>query len=393
MRRTDLDSLRILICFSVIFAHALLIFAFEPRYSVKSVEPSLVASVIFEFIRSTAMALFFVIAGYSAVVSLRGRTVGQFVKERVLRLLIPLLAGVATFGSVIKYIELSQGRDFGFHGFREAEPLQEMLGKDSVVTFFDFFPLNLTNLNQLTWSHLWFLDYLFLLSILLLPLLLRLAKSKTRIDVPSSIVVYLPALLLAAILVPFKGYWPYLPNLLTDWQNFAYFGLCILIGAGMAVWPGFETRLRTEAPRLLMLTLVAFSGLVFFDESAVGRLCVAFTAWSAAGAALGYAARFRPAASPTFNYLSEATLPIYIIHHAPLLLIGLAILPLPIPDWIKMIIIWLSATAVSFIMYHFLVKPWWPVRWLFGMNPAIARSVQLPSKRTIEALNNSSFGI
>ena len=368
MRRTDLDSLRILICFSVIFAHALLIFAFEPRYSVKSIEPSMVASVIFEFIRSTAMALFFIIAGYVAVVSLRRRTVGQFVKERVLRLVVPLVAGVATFGSIIKYIELSHGRDFGFHGFREAEPLQEMLEKDYVVGFFDFFPRNLKHLNWLTWSHLWFLAYLFLLSIVLLPLLLRLAKSKTRMDVPPPIVVYLPALLLAAILVPFKGYWPYLPNLLTDWQNFAYYGFCLAIGAGIAVWPGFETRLRTEAPRLLMLTLVSFSGLVFFDESAAGRLCVAFTAWSAAGAALGYAARFRPAASPTFNYLSEATLPIYIIHHAPLLLIGLAILPLPISDWTKMFVIWLGATVVSFVTYHFLVRPWWPVRWLFGMN-------------------------
>ena len=328
----------------------------------------MVASVIFEFIRSTAMALFFIIAGYVAVVSLRRRTVGQFVKERVLRLVVPLVAGVATFGSIIKYIELSHGRDFGFHGFREAEPLQEMLEKDYVVGFFDFFPRNLKHLNWLTWSHLWFLAYLFLLSIVLLPLLLRLAKSKTRMDVPPPIVVYLPALLLAAILVPFKGYWPYLPNLLTDWQNFAYYGFCLAIGAGIAVWPGFETRLRTEAPRLLMLTLVSFSGLVFFDESAAGRLCVAFTAWSAAGAALGYAARFRPAASPTFNYLSEATLPIYIIHHAPLLLIGLAILPLPISDWTKMFVIWLGATVVSFVTYHFLVRPWWPVRWLFGMN-------------------------
>src|SRR5437762_5740658 len=96
-RRTDLDGLRILICGAIILGHALLIFAAEPRYHVKSADPSLVASVLYEFMRVTTMALFFVLAGWSAVASLRGRSPRRFARERVIRLLVPLLVGVVLF--------------------------------------------------------------------------------------------------------------------------------------------------------------------------------------------------------------------------------------------------------------------------------------------------------
>ena len=254
MRRTDIDGLRIVICASILLEHALLIFAAEPRYHVKSVEASLVASVFLEFFRATTMPLFFAIAGWSAVVSLRRRSPGAFMLERTLRLLVPLVVGIAVFGSIIKYIELSHGRDMGFHGFRLVDELR--------IGFFDFFPRNLKYLKLNTWSHLWFLAYLFLISVLLLPLLVRLARSTPRANVPVALVVYLPALPMIALLIAFNGYWPYLPNLLTDWNNFAYYALCFAIGAGIAAWPGFEMQLQAEAPRLLVLALLAFAGLV-----------------------------------------------------------------------------------------------------------------------------------
>jgi glucan biosynthesis protein C len=379
-RRTDLDGLRILICGAIILAHALLIFAAEPRYHIKSIEPSLVASVLYEFMRVTTMALFFVLAGWSAVASLRGRSPGRFARERVIRLLVPLLFGVVLFGSIIKYIELGQGRDLGFFGFRLVAPLH--------AGFFDFFPHNLTHMKLLTWSHLWFLGYLFLISILLLPLLLPLARLVPSIRVPAAVWVYAPALPMAALLMAFNGYWPFLPNLVTDWANFAYFALCFSIGAGIAAWPGFETRLQAEAPRLLMLMLFAFAGVILCGESLAGRLFVALTAWGAIGAGLGFAARIRPAATPIFVYLSEATLAIYIVHHVPLLLLGVAILPMAIPVWLQIVLIWLAATVISLAAYHWLVRPWAPLRWLMGMTSAraVAR-LPLPSPHQRPALS------
>jgi fucose 4-O-acetylase-like acetyltransferase len=366
-RRTDLDLLRVLTCGAVILAHALLIFAAEPRYHVKSAEPSAGASVLYESLRITTMPAFFTMAGWAAVVSLRRRGAARFLRERGERVLLPLLAWVALLGPVIKFIELGQGRDLRPSGLRLVAPPQ--------TDFLSFLPLYFGRLNQLTWSHLWFLAYLFVMSVLLLPLLAWLAAREPSVAVPRRAWVYAPALPLALLLVGFRGYWPFFPSLYSDGANFAYFALCFGVGAVLAAWPGFEARLTAEAPRLLQLALAAFAGVLLCGESAAGRLFVALTAWGSTGAALGYARRYRPAPSRLFNYLSEATLPVYIVHHVPVLLLGRAIAPLALTVSARVVLIWLPATAVSLAIYHWLIRPWRLMRYLTGM-PVERRTVR-----------------
>ncbi len=240
---------------------------------------------------------------------------------------------------------------------------------DRPVGYFDFFPRNLKRLPLMTWSHLWFLAYLFLISMMLLPLLLRLARRIPNISVPSAFAVYVPLIPMIAILVALNGYWPYFPNLVMDWSNFLYFTLCVVIGAGIAAWPGFEARLRTQAPGFLLLLVIGFVGVAVFGESSWGRFFIGLVAWGGAGAGLEFMARLNPASTPLTSYFSEATLPVYIIHHAPLLLIGWYLLPVAIPLWLKIVVIWLAAIAASLAIYHWLVRPWPWMRWLMGMTP------------------------
>jgi glucans biosynthesis protein C len=366
-RRTDVDALRILICVAIILSHALLIFGADPNYHLKSAVPSWGASFVFDFLRANSVSLFFVIAGWSAAVSLRRRSSSQFVLERMTRLLVPLFVGIVLFGSIIKYVELSHGIDMGLRGLRHIDPLSE--------SFFKFFPHNLTLLRQLTWSHLWFLAYLFLYAVLLLPLLVRLARYNPSTVKPLALTVYLPAVPMALLLVATSGYWPFLPNLITDWPNFSFYALCSAIGAGIAVWPGFEARLSKEAPRLFVFMLLAFAGMTYSGESAAGRVFVALTAWGGIGAGLGLASRLKPAATPVLAYLTEATMPVFIVHHVPVLLLGALLLPLALPVWFKIVSIWIVATAISLAVYHWLIRPWPPVRWSMGMasNTAITR--------------------
>ena len=108
-RRTDIDGLRILVCGGVILSHALLIFATEPRYHLKSPEPSLTASIFYEFTRITTMPAFFVIAGWSALVALRRRGSGPFVKVRAERLLSFLSSSPAISDASVRL----RGRIFG----------------------------------------------------------------------------------------------------------------------------------------------------------------------------------------------------------------------------------------------------------------------------------------
>ncbi|CAN5376122.1 acyltransferase family protein [soil metagenome] len=375
MRRTDLETLRIVLCGVVILAHALIIFSADPYYHIKSAEPSPFASVATEFLRISAMATFFTIAGYTAVASLRSRGPLEFVKTRVVRLFVPLLFGVVTSGTIIKYIEMIHGRDFGFHGLRKARTLQDLIhvGPDVPLGFFSFFPRNLFVLNLLTWSHLWFLGYLLLISLMLLPLLLWLARRTPEAAPLNAATLFLPALPLGLYLAAFDGYWPFLPNLIGDWTNFFYFAMYMTFGAMIAAWPGIEVQLHTQAPRFAVLMALAFAGVAYFGVSTPGRVLVGLTAWFGVCAALGFAMRFKPAvATPLLTYLAAATLPVYIIHHVALLLIGVEVMDLPWPVWCKAAVIWLATVAVSLAAYHWLIRPWRPMRWLVGMGKAPA---------------------
>jgi len=152
-----------------------------------------------------------------------------------------------------QYVELSHGIDMGLRGLRHIEPLNE--------SFLKFFPHNLTLLRQITWSHLWFLAYLFLYTVFLLPLLVRLARCAPRAVEPAALTVYLPAIPMALLLVATNGYWPFLPNLITDWPNCSFYALCFVIGAGITVWPGLRGTSEQEAPRLFVFMLLAFAGM------------------------------------------------------------------------------------------------------------------------------------
>jgi len=364
-RRADFVSLRIVLCAGIILFHVLSVFSAEPIFHLKSALPSPTASVLAEFLRIAILPLFFVLAGWSAVASLRARGPGGFARERAQRLLVPLCAGTILFGPLIKYIELRHGRDIGLHGLWLVPPLQG--------GFLEFVPGYFTRSNLLTWSHLWFLAYLFLISILLLPLLMRLARSARRAAMPAAPIVYLPALVLAALLAAFDGYWPFLPNLITDWTNFVFFALCFAIGAGLFAWSGFETRLHAETWRMFALMLLAYVGVVLCGPSVAGRAFVGLTAWGAIGAGLGIAARFKAPITPRIAYLSEAALPVYIVHLVPVLTLGLLVLPLGLPAWLGAAVIWLGAVAVTLAAYHWLIRPWRLMRWVAGMNVRSAK--------------------
>lgn len=363
-RRTDLDLLRIVLCASVIIQHAVLIFANEPRYHVKSDLSPPWATALYEALRIFAMPPFFALAGWAAITSLRRRDVTRFLRDRAARLLPPLAIGILLFGPVIKYIELGQGRDLGLAGFRLVEPIQ--------IGLLEFLPRYFTRIVLTTWSHLWFLGYLVIYSIALLPVLAWLARRAPAAAPAPWWSVYLRALPLALILAAFDGYWPYLPNLIHDWTNFAYFALCFLIGAMIAAWPRYEDALSAHTPWLVLLAAIGFGGVVYFGESTPGRLGVGVMAWGCIGGCWGLARRFKPAPARWLDWLGEATFPIYILHHLPLLGLALWIIPRGQPVGLQIALITIGDLLMTAVLYVGLIRPWPWMRALFGMTPKTA---------------------
>jgi hypothetical protein len=122
---------------------------------------------------------------------------------------------------------------------------------------------------------------------------------------------------------------------------------------------------------MLALMLLAYVGVVVLGPSIAGRACVGLTAWGAIGAGLGLARRLAP--TPSFTALSEAALPVYILHLVPVLALGLLIVPLELPVWIAAAVIWLGATILTLAAVRWLIRPWRAMRWLVGLNALPAK--------------------
>jgi glucan biosynthesis protein C len=361
-RRTDIEALRILVCAMVILLHALLIYGPQPFYHLKSSTPSALAGICAEALRVVAMPLFFIIAGWSAVESMRRRSLAAFLTERSRRVLLPLVSGMVLLCPFIKYIELRGGRDMRPAGFRLIAPFTE--------SFWQFLPHFFGRLASTTWSHLWFLAYLFVLSVLLSPLLLAAARIRPALAVPPFWTLAAPAAALGALVVLVGGYWPYYPNLYGDIGNLGYYAACMGFGALLATWPGFAIRLARSWPILLLAALAGLIGVIGFGETPAGRFCVGATAWCCSAGLLGLAARHPPPDNALLRNFGEATLPVYVLHHLPVLLLGLLLLPMDLPWPAQVAVIWTGGLASSAALYLLLVRPWRIMRVLFGMAAA-----------------------
>jgi hypothetical protein len=99
--------------------------------------------------------------------------------------------------------------------------------------------------------------------------------------------------------------------------------------------------------------------------SAVVILSFAF-----AGPALAVSAAVSAACRGDANRLCPqlfaTRLSVHACHHVPLLLIGAAVLNFDVPIGVKVFVIWFATGTITLSIYHWLVRPFAPMRFLLG---------------------------
>src|SRR5882724_6143246 len=186
-RRPDIDWLRVGATYLLFVFHVGNVFDPAPFYHVRNADLSFAMLVVCGFISLWHMPLFFLLAGWSAASSLAARGSRGFVAERVRRLAIPLLAGCVLLAPAIKYVELRSGLDLNHTALRVAPALQDSFktvipgGLPTAEPFLTFLPTFFTHLGRFTWAHLWFVAYLFTLTMVYLPAFSWLVRRRDRL--------------------------------------------------------------------------------------------------------------------------------------------------------------------------------------------------------------------
>jgi len=152
-----LDWLRVLAILGVFLFHTVRPFDQIP-WEINNAEPSILATLLFVLFLPWGMPLFFFLSGAGTWFALRRRAAGQYAVERVQRLLIPFIVGCILLSPIqfyFQWLHLSQtGTSVGTLG--------EFFLKRQVVLGPRVFG----------WAgyHLWFLGFLFIYSLIALPL-------------------------------------------------------------------------------------------------------------------------------------------------------------------------------------------------------------------------------
>ena len=372
-RRFDLDWVRVITMLVVFVFHCGMFFTSWP-WHIKYSQAYSPIEIFNSFVDTWQMPMLFLVSGAATWFSLRSRRAGNFINERMLRLLIPLAFGILVIVPLQIYFE----RIFK----------QQFQG-----SFFAFYPhffqgmYSYTGTANFGWSYLWFLVYLFIITLIALPIFLFLnrPRGKKLVDglvsfasKPGAIFAwFLPIALCLVLLQPlFPGSEK---SLVGDMAYFAtyllYFTFGYLFCANSRFWDAIE---RHTIPALVLAGATSAAGtyLVLSNSvPAIGYSAARFGAlglftlcgWCWIVTFLGMAKRFLSSSSRFLSYANEAVLPFYVLHHVVVMGVGSYVIRWDIPAPVMYLLIIVMSFSIIMLLYEFAVKRTNVTRFLFGM--------------------------
>ena len=303
------------------------------------------------------LSLLFLIAGAAAQGLFARRGAVGMLKDRSLRLLLPLLFGMAVIVTPQAYFEVltkvpaqlpgnGSYLDFWWDYLRGGRYCR---GDDCMVV-----P---------TWNHLWFLPYLWLYAALGTGLATVRWKPRPA-ELPAWAWLLLPAALLALLRVVVMPHWPTTHDLVHDVYNHLQYGFVFALGWASRtpwakdLWPA-ALRLRWWA---LGLALAGWAVLLVFNSRyastaphaavlVAARVLRGSLTWWAIVAACGWAQRAFPHESPWLRRASAAVFCLYILHQSVIVLLTQALKPLALPWGLEALLLIALTLVVCALAY------------------------------------------
>lgn len=372
-RRHDLDWLRAIAILALLFFHSAMPYVTEWDWHIRNAQTSSLLLEANFFVSRFRMALLFVIAGIAAHFVLRRRPTGAFLRDRAVRLLVPLSFGILVIVPPQVYYE--RLADGAFSG-----------------SFLAFWPRTLRFVpypsGDTSYHHLWFIFYLFLYSVILAPAsaFVRTPRGAAMLSALRSLLartgvhpLALPIVAAYALLIQrFSG----AQNIVDDGAMFLvyflYFATGWIIGNDPAVWARIEGGRRGAFTMallgLLVINGVRWNGATPPSGDSAARIAylalLAAHAWCWVMAILGYGKRWLDRDHPILHWTRDASYPFYILHQTVIVVVAYYVVQTNETVLAKFLFTSVVSLALTLALYETLVRPFRWVRWLFGMTPA-----------------------
>jgi hypothetical protein len=346
-------------------------------WEIKNEEQSLLLSRIIIWLHQWRLPLLFFIAGVGANFSLSSRKPLSFLGERFVRLFIPLaFAMMFTIPFQVYFEWLQTGRISS--------------------SYFEFYPSVWEFVpypdGSFTWSHLWFVVYLFVFTLLLWPLFSIMKIKVIQRGIQKLELLFANPITIVALSGIFMFYyfqlyikWPEQQNLIADWFNFIFsitlFFLGFLLSQFSSFWQTCEKyRWQFFIPSVISMIIlfVQYYWPLALPKEQDNTLYLygildSIHTWLLIVSLLGFARKNLNFSNVFLRYTTPAVYPFYILHQTIIVAAGYYVVQWPLPMFIKLIMLIVICFASVYLLYEYIIKRFMLTRLLYGLKLRIRK--------------------
>ena len=376
-RRYDLDWMRVIAILIVLVYHVGMIFVpwgFHIKNDVTNGPTSSILATVMVWLHQWRMPLLLFISGAGTYLALGFRSPKKFLGERCRRLMFPIIFGMLVIVPPQVYFE----RIADWSSFAAFYP-----------SVFELVPYPE---GSFSWHHLWFVVYLLIYSVISAPFFFWIRRGKGQ-RFQESLYRFLskPGAIMSLVLIIIATQAllrPYFPDethaLVNDWAYFVYYYLFYLFGflfcADDRLWKLLLSKRKLHLTTALISTaimyffyFISWQKLPWTYETidtlwSIARMLVA---WLWVITCMGYGQRYLSFKKPMLKTANEGIYPFYILHQTLIIALGYYVVQLNWLPGIKFLVLVVLSFLLTVSIYWWLIKPFNPMRFCFGMKPKV----------------------
>ena len=353
MRKLYIDNLRWMVVLLLFPYHIFMIYNNFESFYIHGAEIDGLSGIL-HALWPWMMPVLFTVAGMSSAYALQKRSGGAYLKERVLKLLVPLIFGMLLLIPIQTYLA-----ELFHHG---------------TGNYWNYF-MKVTDLTGyaggFTPGHLWFVLYLFAISLLALPFMLYHQKHRKRFDIQN---VSFP-LLLALFVIPLLMQFVLDISGKSVGEYFSFFMLGYFVLSQESVLKKAERcRLPLMGSFMAGFVLILTLGRSIYEvNSYLFDIIAGFYAWTAILALVGMARHHLDFQTKLTGYLSKSSFGVYLFHQSWIVVIAFFVFRITQNAGLQIALILLGSVPLTFLTYN-ICKNIRVTRFMFGLKNTVLRA-------------------